>query len=105
MNTAVINIKVDPKVKSKAQNIASELGFSLSSLINGYLKNLVKTKTVHFSLKSNEEPSEYMIKALKRSEEDRIAGRVSPSFSNARNAIKWLNDSKSRLINGDKVYK
>ena len=50
MNTAVINIKTNAKVKSQAQKIASDLGFSLSSLINGYLNQLIKTKTIHFSL-------------------------------------------------------
>lgn len=105
MNTAVINIKVDPKVKKKAQGVASDLGFSLSALINGYLRSLIKTKSVHFSLNEKEEPSEYLIKALKESEEDRKAGRVSPSFDNAKDAIKWLNDPKARFIDGSKAHK
>lgn len=105
MNTAVINVKIDPKVKRQAQNIASDLGFSLSALINGYLKSLIKTKTVHFSLTEKEEPSEYLIKALKESEEDRKAGRVSPSFDNVEDAIKWLNDPKARYINGSKTHR
>ena len=92
-------------MKAKAQDIASDLGFSLSALINGYLKSLIKTKTVHYSLAGEEEPSEYMIQALKQSEEDRKAGRVSPSFDNVKDAIKWLDDPNSKLINGDKVYK
>ena len=50
MKTAVINIKTDTEVKANAQKVASELGFSLSSLINGYLRQLVKTKTINFSL-------------------------------------------------------
>jgi len=105
MNTAVINVKVDPKVKVGAQKVASDLGFSLSALINGYLKSLIKTKTVHFSLTEKEEPSEYLIKALKESEEDRKTGRVSPSFDNSKDAIKWLNDPKARFINGSKANK
>ena len=48
MNTAVINIKTNPSTKIKAQEIARELGFSLSALINGYLKHLVKTKNCTF---------------------------------------------------------
>ncbi|HLE48523.1 MAG TPA: type II toxin-antitoxin system RelB/DinJ family antitoxin [Patescibacteria group bacterium] len=97
MNTAVINVKVDPKVKSKAQNVASELGFSLSSLINGYLKTLIKTGTIYFSLDQREAPSEYMIKALKRSEEDRKAGRYT-SFNSVDKAIKYLDN----MIDADK---
>ncbi|KKQ26131.1 MAG: Addiction module antitoxin, RelB/DinJ family [Candidatus Woesebacteria bacterium GW2011_GWA1_37_8] len=98
MNTAVINIKTNAKVKSQAQKIASDLGFSLSSLINGYLNQLIKTKTIHFSL-TEEIPSEYMIQALKESEEDRKAGRVSPSFDNVKDAIDWLNNPKRRYLN------
>ena len=104
MNTAVINVKIDKKTKFQAQEIAANLGFSLSSLINGYLRQLIKSKTIHFSLQE-ENPSEYLIQALKESEEDRKAGRVSPSFNNAKDAIKWLDDPKSRFANGDKVYK
>ncbi len=97
MKTAVINIKTDPKVKAGAQKIASELGFSLSSLINGYLRQLMKTKSVSFSLIS-EEPSEYLIKAIREAEEDRQAGRVSPSFDNAKEATAWLNDPKRKYV-------
>ena len=94
MNTAVINIKVDPEVKARAQNTASSLGFSLSSLINGYLNQLIKTKTVHFSV-LDEEPSEYMIQALKESEADRKARRYK-TFRNANDAIAWLNSPNKK---------
>ena len=98
MKTAVINIKTDPKVKAGAQEVASELGFSLSSLINGYLRQLVKTKTVNFSLVS-EKPNELLIKAIREAEEDRDAGRVSPSFDNAKSASAWLNDPNRKYVN------
>lgn len=96
MNTAVINIKINPKVKTKAQKIASELGFSLSSLINGYLNQLIRTKTVHFSTRE-EIPSEYMIQALKEAEEDRKAGRFY-SFDDPDKAVEFLN----KFTNEDK---
>ena len=73
MKTAVINVKTDTKVKAGAQKIASELGFSLSSLINGYLRQLIKTKSVNFSL-INEEPSELLIKSIKEAERERESG-------------------------------
>ena len=88
MSTAVINIKTDPKVKAKAQKIASELGFSLSALINGYLSQLIKTKTVHFTA-SEEIPSEYMIQALRESEEDRRKKRFK-SFDSADEALAYV---------------
>ncbi len=97
MNTAVINIKTNPTVKTKAQAVAKELGFSLSSLVNAYLKHLVKTKTVYFS--ASEEPTPYLLEALKKSKEDIKAGRVSPGFSSAEDAIAWLDDPNRKYQN------
>lgn len=102
MNTAVINVKVTPDVKKQAQKVAHEMGLSLSALINGFLKQVVKTKTITFSAEK-EEPSEYLLKALKQSKKDIKAGKISPSFDNAKDAIAWLNDSNARYQNGDKV--
>ena len=97
MNTSVINIKTDPEVKISAQKVANNLGFSLSSLINGYLKQLIKTKTAHFSL-SEENPSEYMLNALRESERDIKIGR-SRKFANSKSAVSFLD----KFINeGDK---
>jgi addiction module RelB/DinJ family antitoxin len=36
MNTAIINIKTDAKVKKEAQAVASDLGLTLSGAINGF---------------------------------------------------------------------
>lgn len=97
MNTTVINIKTNSEVKANAQRIANDLGFSLSALINGYLRQLVKTKTAHFSLSENT-PSEYMLNALKESERDVKMGR-SRKFTNSKDAVSFLD----KLINeGDK---
>lgn len=98
MNTAVVNVKVNPKVKKEAQRIAEELGFSISSLINGYLKQFIRTKAVDFSL--NEEPSEYMIKNLEESEKDIKAGRVI-SFEKGKDALKYLDN----IISNEKKSK
>lgn len=94
MNTAVINIKTHPKTKKEAQKVAEELGLSLSGLINGFLRHLVKTKEVHFAV--SEQPSEYMIQALKESKADIKAGRVI-SFNNSKDASSYLD----KLIDKD----
>ena len=44
MKTAVINIKTDPELKIKAQEVASDLGISLSMVLNSYLKRFVFEK-------------------------------------------------------------
>ena len=90
MNTAVINIKTEPETKKRAQQLASEIGVSLSSLINAYLKELIRTKKVEFS--AGEEPSDYLIKVIKKAEENYRKGNTSPAFTNAKDAIKYLED-------------
>ena len=97
-NTAVINVKVNPELKTQAQNLAEELGFSLSSLINACLKQIVRSGSVSFSV--SEEPTEYMIKALKESKADIKAGRV-VSFENGKDALTYLD----KLIDNDKKRK
>lgn len=95
MNNAVITLKTNSVLKSKAQKIADELGFSLSSLINAYLKNLVRNKSVNFNLADESRPSEFMVKGLKESRADIKAGRISPAFTDAKKAIEWLRSDKS----------
>lgn len=98
MDTAVINIRTEPLVKKKAKMVARDLGLSLSSLIDAYLRQLIRTKTVTFSA-SREEPTEYMLESLREAEEDIKAGRVSPTFDNAKDAIAWLDNPKRKYAN------
>lgn len=90
MYTAVINVKTHPEIKSQAKKIAEELGFSLSSLVNAYLRQLIKTKTVIFSTVS-EEPSAYMIKMLKQAEKEIKNGDVI-SFSSKEEELHYLDN-------------
>lgn len=87
MSTSVITVKTPSNIKKQAQEIAQNLGFSLSALVNGYLRQLIKTKTVHFTLA--EEPTPFLLDALKESKEDIEAGRV-VSFDNPQDAIDYL---------------
>ena len=45
----IINIKTEPEVKESAQNLAAELGLSLSAILNGYLKQFIRSRSVYFS--------------------------------------------------------
>jgi len=86
--SSVINVKIDPKVKAEAKKVASELGLSLSTLINGYLRQLIKSKTVYLSL--HEEPSPYLIEAIRQSEKEIKEGK-GKTFGNVEEAIRYLN--------------
>lgn len=94
MNTTVINIRVNSATKLESQKIAEELGFSLSSLINAFLKQLIRSRTINFGI---EEPTEYLLKALKESKKS----KKSPPFNNPNDAIKWLHEPGRK--NRDKI--
>jgi len=97
--TAVINIKTDPKLKKAAQEVAEELGLSLSSLVNSQLKEVVRTKKVSIKVKP-EIPNASLIRSIKQAEKDWQTGRISPTFDTAEEAIAWLNDPNATYQNG-----
>lgn len=77
MSNDTINLRIDSSTKRAAQAVAEELGFSLSSLVKGYLKNLIHTRKVEFGLPEEErEPSQFLIDAIKSAEEDWKHGRT-----------------------------
>jgi antitoxin component of RelBE/YafQ-DinJ toxin-antitoxin module len=44
-----MGVKVDSDIKDKAQKVAGELGLPLGSIINGFLRDFVRTKKISFS--------------------------------------------------------
>jgi len=89
MAKTTINIKADKEVKEKAQKVARDLGMPLSTVINAYLKQFIRTKEVHFYLKGGLKPS--VKRRLDRLQKEVIAGKnLSPTFSNARKAAHHL---------------
>jgi addiction module RelB/DinJ family antitoxin len=89
MNTATIFIKTEPKVKEEAQKTADKLGFSLSSILNAFLRQFVKTKTIHFSV-ADEKPNQYLSGLLKKAEADLKKGETSPKFKTAEEFVEYL---------------
>ncbi|MBU1131050.1 type II toxin-antitoxin system RelB/DinJ family antitoxin [Patescibacteria group bacterium] len=91
MNSTIINIKTNPKVKSEAKKTAADLGLSLSGVLNAYLRQFIRTKSVYFSL-NEENPSPYLLEALKESEKQRKKKGVH-SFDNPEEAIHFLKNT------------
>lgn len=87
MSSAIVNIRTDSGLKSAAQKVAESLGFNLSTLINAYLKNLVKTKTIYYS--QAEEPTEYLRGTIRQAEEDLKLSKTY-SFKSTGDATRWL---------------
>jgi addiction module RelB/DinJ family antitoxin len=88
----VINFRVDKKLKSEAQAVVKKMGISLSDALNISLRKLVRDKSIDIDL---EEPSDWFIEQMAEVERERAMGEVSPSFSNMKEAIKWL-DGKGK---------
>lgn len=89
MSTAIITIKTDLGLKKEAMALAGNLGFSISSLFNAYLRQFVRTKKVDFSL-VEEEPTDFLLRSLAESEKEIESGSVSPIFKEHKKALKWL---------------
>lgn len=88
MKTAVITLKIEPKIKKEAQKAAEEFGMSLSSLVSGFLRDFIFNREIRFCQKE-ENPSQYLIDAIKEAEEERKKGNFH-SFVDAQDAIKFL---------------
>ncbi|MGI8419732.1 MAG: type II toxin-antitoxin system RelB/DinJ family antitoxin [Candidatus Levyibacteriota bacterium] len=88
MNTTSILIKTDPKLKEDAQKTAIEMGISLTSVINRYLKHFVRTKTITFTA-NEEHPTEFFLEGLREAEEDIKEGRII-SFKNKDEVLAYL---------------
>lgn len=89
MAKITINIKADKGVKQKAQKVAKNLGMPLSTIINAYLNQFIRTKEVHFSMEGMLKPA--VKKRLDRLQKEAMAGKnLSPAFSSADEAIRYL---------------
>lgn len=77
MKTAVINVKIDPVLKKKAQARAKSLGVPLSYIIHTQLLNF--TRGVKIELPA-EKMTPHLEKLLKDVEAEIARGEVSPAF-------------------------
>ena len=85
----VINIKTDKEVKKNAQELARQLGLSLSDVLNASLRNFIRTREVYFSAIPRMTPE--FEKLLGPIEEDIKHGRnLSPAFSSPEEMDKYL---------------
>lgn len=86
----IINIKADKEVKEDAKKIAKEMGFSLSAIINAYLKQFIRNKEIHFSTVPKMNPE--LENLLSKTEFDIQRERnLSSPLSNKKDIDKHLN--------------
>ena len=72
--TAVINVRTEPEIKAKVENLYNSMGVSLSDAINMFLYKSIDFRGLPFDL-CREIPNAETIAAMKEAE-DIIAGRV-----------------------------
>lgn len=90
---SIINIKTDVETKEQAQKLSKELGVPLSTIINVYLKQFVRTREFTFSLAYSMRPE--LEKIISEAETDIIANKnLSGAFSDSKSAAKWLDKAK-----------
>lgn len=88
MNVTSIHVKIESDIKVQAQKTAGELGLSLSAVMKALLKQFIRTQRLSVGL--GEEPSAYMIEALRKSDKEYKERNTSPSFANTQDSFKWL---------------
>jgi addiction module RelB/DinJ family antitoxin len=74
MNTAVISLNTDPKLKREAMKTAEEMGLTLSIIINNSLRKFVAERRMEFTIP--EIPNTRTIKAIKDARKEYKSGKL-----------------------------
>ena len=85
----VIHLKTEKEIKKGAQDIAEELGLSLSAVINTYLREFIRNRELHISVVPKMTPS---FERLLRDVETDIAEdkNLSPAFTSGKEMDDYL---------------
>lgn len=84
--SSTITVRVDDKIKKEANNIFKEVGMDMSTAINVYLKQVIRSNGIPFPI-SADSPNSTTIKAIKEAEKGKMA-----SFSSIDELMEDLND-------------
>lgn len=87
MEKTLLTVKTDPKLKRGAQKVAQGLGLPLGTIVNAYLKELIREKRVVFS--APPVPNTRTQALLKRIMRDRSGKRNRGPF-NYQDAVRYL---------------
>lgn len=67
MGTAVLNIRTDTQVKKDAENIYKQLGMNMSTAVNIFLRQSIRSNGIPFDV-SLDIPSKETLKAMEETE-------------------------------------
>ena len=85
MSATTINI--DDTTKKEAQEVFKDLGMSLTTAVNIFLKQAVKEQRIPFEIK-NPRPKQELLEALKEVEEMKKNPNMGKRYSTAKEMIK-----------------
>jgi antitoxin component of RelBE/YafQ-DinJ toxin-antitoxin module len=89
--STVLNVKIDPLLKKRAQNVAKEIGLPMSLVVSAGLREFVNTRSVTISDSPRLKP-ELEAELLAMSKKAR-AGKLddfSPVFDDLAESFAWL---------------
>lgn len=90
METTVLNIKTNKSLKKSAQDVAKSLDLPLSTIMNSYLRKLVKERRVEFV--DHPMPNKETQRLLKEIDVDIKSGKnLNGPFDCVEDAVKFLN--------------
>lgn len=90
MNT-VLNVKIDPVLKKRAQSTAKALGLPMSIVVAASLRDFVNTRTITISDSPKLKPEiETELLAMSANAKADNFDDYSPAFENLETSFKWL---------------
>ncbi len=84
--SSTITVRVDDSIKKKASSVFKEVGMDMSTAINVFLKQVIRSNGIPFPV-SADIPNKTTIKAIKAAEKGQMA-----SFSSIDELMEDLND-------------
>jgi addiction module RelB/DinJ family antitoxin len=84
----LLSIKTDKAVKLGAQRAAEELGFSLGTLVNAFLRQFARDKEINFS--APYKPTKYAERIIAEAERDWREGKAVGPFATVADLVKEL---------------
>ena len=86
---ANVNVRIDPKLKKQAEDVFASLGISVSSAINIFYHQVVRTHAIPFELKADI-PNETTVAAIEEAEKMSKHPKNSKSFSSVEDLMEDL---------------
>ncbi len=85
----MLNIKIDPRLKKRAQKVAMSIGLPLGTVTNLLLRRFVDEKSIHVA--ESYVPNVHLRRAIREDEKDYQAGKFEGPFDNAKDLMRSLN--------------